>query len=83
MIFFLLLGFGSVHTDMVFLGSQAGQFVWDRWPDFPLALDAPVFYFRNQKQGAGPCAAPDCVWGPLLGNRTKEGGCLAGSCETI
>ncbi len=60
--------------------SENGAIVWKNWPDLALALDAPVFYFRNQKQGAGPCAAPQCVWGPLASNKSHGGGCLAGAC---
>ena len=51
------------------------------WPDLPIFLDAPLFYFRDDKNGPGPCADAHCVWGP----RSKpgphiSGGCLAGSC---
>lgn len=55
-----------------------GSFVWDLWPDFPKVVDTSLFYFRNQKQGAGPCANPVCPWGPRM--RSREGGCLAGAC---
>ena len=39
---------------------------FERWPDLPLALDSPIFFFRNQREGAGPCAPPACSswWGP-------------------
>jgi hypothetical protein len=42
-------------------------------------LDFPVFFFRNFAQGAGPCAAEQCAWGPRVVN--KVGGCLAGICS--
>lgn len=61
-------------------GGRNHECVWRTWPDLALVLDAPVFYFRNQKQGAGPCAPPSCVWGPRVSNRSRVGGCLAGSC---
>jgi hypothetical protein len=53
-------------------------------PDLALVLDAPVFFFRNagsdaDSEGAGPCAAASCPWGPLVRHRT--GGCLAGVCS--
>ena len=52
-------------------------------PDLALVLDAPVFFFRNEgdpvDEGAGPCAAPGCPWGPLV--RSHTGGCLAGVCS--
>lgn len=54
-------------------------FVWDKWPDFPLVVDSVLFYFRNQKEGAGPCANPVCKWGPNARGR-RSGGCLAGAC---
>eukprot|EP00039_Didymoeca_costata_P000726 m.47008 g.47008 ORF g.47008 m.47008 type:complete len:744 (-) comp10436_c0_seq2:87-2318(-) len=50
-----------------------------RSPDLALILDAPVFFFRNAGQGAGPCARPECPWGPFSGKR--EGQCLAGVCS--
>ena len=53
--------------------------VFEAWPDLSLTLDAPLFYFRNQKRGAGPCAAPACVWGPSATEHV--GGCLAGPCS--
>eukprot|EP00035_Acanthoeca_spectabilis_P009269 m.165146 g.165146 ORF g.165146 m.165146 type:complete len:754 (+) comp14667_c0_seq1:188-2449(+) len=56
-----------------------GGFVWSLWPDLPKVVDTVLFYFRNQKQGAGPCANPICPWGPRM--VTREGGCLAGSCS--
>jgi hypothetical protein len=61
---------------------------FERWPDLPLALDMPIFFFRNQRQGAGPCAPPRCSnwWGPRA-NRLPNGtvdcptcGCLAWTC---
>ena len=57
-----------------------GNILWNALPDFALVLDAPVFYFRNEKQGYGPCADAACPWGPMLGNRTRPRGCLAGDC---
>jgi hypothetical protein len=32
------------------------QWIWARWPDLPLAIDVPLFTFRNGKQGTGPCS---------------------------
>lgn len=52
--------------------------VFDQWPDLSLIGDGLAFYFRNQKQGAGPCAAAACVWGPS--GHERAGGCLAGAC---
>ena len=46
-------------------------------------MDAPLFYFRNQKEGAGPCAARADFWGPSCKpplNDSRTGGCLAGHC---
>lgn len=48
-------------------------------PDLPYMLDAPVFFFRNAVQGAGPCAPASCVWGPHA--REHAGSCLAGPCS--
>lgn len=59
-------------------GPGPENFIWKLWPDLPLVIDTPLFYFRNQKQGAGPCADPKCPWGPAM--KTREGGCLAGAC---
>ena len=61
---------------------------FERWPDLPLALDSPIFFFRNQREGAGPCAPPACSnwWGPKakrLPNGTVDCptcGCLAWTC---
>lgn len=61
---------------------------FERWPDLPLALDSPIFFFRNQREGAGPCASPACSnwWGPKakrLPNGTVDCpkcGCLAWTC---
>jgi hypothetical protein len=47
-------------------------------PDLPYMLDAPVFFFRNAVQGAGPCTAASCVWGPH--DKEHTGSCLAGPC---
>ena len=42
-----------------------------------------LYFFRNQKQGAGPCAPPSCQWGPSAygPHGEREGGCLAGNCS--
>lgn len=50
------------------------------FPDLALVLDSPVYFFRNAKQGAGPCAAASCVWGPRH-QGSKSGCCLAGVCS--
>eukprot|EP01048_Picozoa_sp_COSAG05_P011591 COSAG05_NODE_1102_length_5875_cov_3.746364_4_plen_391_part_00 len=62
-----------------------GQF--ESWPGLPAAIDAPIFFFQNLKQGAGPCAQQGCVWGPkhpanFSGCPSSKGscGCLAGKC---
>ena len=55
-------------------------------PDVPYMLDAPVFFFRNAVEGAGPCAPAACPWGPHDSPpwrpRTEhKGACLAGRCS--
>ena len=30
---------------------QGGIWVWTLWPDLAMVLDAPMFTFRNDKQG--------------------------------
>jgi hypothetical protein len=45
----------------------------DRWPDLGQTLDGVLFYFRNEAEGAGPCAA--C---PPPGE--CPGACLSGTC---
>ena len=47
-------------------------------PDLPYMLDAPVFFFRNAVEGAGPCAPDSCIWGPHA--KEHKGSCLAGAC---
>ena len=54
--------------------------VFEQWPDLSLIGDGLAFYFRNQKQGAGPCAPASCVWGPSDTTGEHAGGCLAGAC---
>ena len=54
--------------------------VFEQWPDLSLIGDGLAFYFRNQKQGAGPCASASCVWGPSDTTGEHAGGCLAGIC---
>ena len=51
-------------------------------PGLAWQIDAPVFFFENAKQGAGPCAAPSCPWGPAEKHSSigKANGCLAGNC---
>jgi len=41
--------------------AQGGTFVARRWPDLALTLDSVLFYFRNEKEGAGPCASGACT----------------------
>ncbi|HEY3450359.1 MAG TPA: VCBS repeat-containing protein [Myxococcales bacterium] len=56
---------------------EGGAFVLDSWPDVGLALDSILFYFRNEKQGVGPCASAACgVPAPAK----CTGACLAGTC---
>ncbi|MGA9214596.1 MAG: VCBS repeat-containing protein [Methylocella sp.] len=47
-----------------------------RWMDLPLALDTMLFYFKNEKQGTGPCAPSDCLMPD--GSRPQPNACLAG-----
>ena len=58
--------------------SESSQPFGERWPDILMTVDAPTFYFRNQKEGAGPCSDLSCPWGSRMTER--EGGCLAGAC---
>ena len=61
--------------------SQHGRFVFTAHPGLGYVLDQPLFYFRNEKQGPGPCAAAECLWGPALpAGEPRAGGCLAGAC---
>jgi hypothetical protein len=55
-----------------------GEFIWDRWPDMMHALDGILYPFRNQKQGAGPCARASCPW-PKPPPHPRSC-CLAGAC---
>jgi hypothetical protein len=50
-----------------------GNFVFSTWPDLGATVDSLLFYFRNEKQGAGPCSA--C---PPPGSCGFA--CLSGSC---
>jgi hypothetical protein len=58
------------------------------WPDRGLTLDSILFYFRNEKEGQGPCAANSCPLVPCrLGPSCSRcpcpparWGCLDGSC---
>ena len=59
--------------------SEGSTPVAQLWPDLALTLDTPIFYFRNQKLGAGPCAPASCPWGPRA--TEHAGGCLAGPCS--
>jgi hypothetical protein len=68
--------------------SEGKESVLERWPDLILTMDAPLYYFRNQRQGAGPCAAAECTpfWGPATRpptNASRSGGCLAGPCAVL
>ena len=55
------------------------------WPDLAMVLDAPMFTFRNDKQGYSadsPCRQNGCPW-PRKTNGTADpdySGCLAGWC---
>lgn len=40
-----------------FYYSQMDEPSAQRWPDVGLTLDSILFYFRNQKEGEGPCSA--------------------------
>ena len=53
--------------------------MYQEWPDLSLIGDTMLYYFRNQKEGAGPCAPATCKWGPS-DDGSHEGGCLAGAC---
>lgn len=70
---------------VVYYSEGGGGPVGKAFPDLFLTMDLPTYFFRNQKQGAGPCAAPRCdrFWGPSTRpplNESKAGGCLAGPC---
>ena len=61
--------------------SKNYQWIWARWPDLPLAIDVPLFTFRNSKQGTGPCSGaslppPGCPWQDK--NCSSEAPCLYG-----
>lgn len=56
-----------------FYYSQAGQPSAERWPDVGLTLDSILFYFRNQKEGEGPCSACETP-------SACPSSCLAGTC---
>jgi hypothetical protein len=56
-----------------FYYSEADQPSAERWPDVGLTMDSVLFYFRNQKQGEGPCSACDTP-------KPCPGSCLAGTC---
>lgn len=61
--------------------SQHNTFVFSAHPGLGYALDQPLFYFRNDRQGPGPCAAEACPWGPAQpADSPRAGGCLAGVC---
>jgi hypothetical protein len=47
-----------------------------RWMDLQLALDTMLFYFKNEKQGTGPCAPSNCLMPD--GTRPQPNACLAG-----
>jgi hypothetical protein len=64
--------------------SEDNRSIMERVPDLSMLGDTMLFYFRNEKQGAGPCMPTACEWGP--GESTlppidrRQGGCLAGAC---
>ncbi|HEX4956186.1 MAG TPA: FG-GAP-like repeat-containing protein [Thermoanaerobaculia bacterium] len=51
---------------------KESDFFGDEFPDVAKTFDTFVFYFRNNKQGTGPCS--DCT------NHTGGGACLDGEC---
>jgi hypothetical protein len=54
---------------------------FDKNPDLPLVVDAPVIFFRNEKQGRSidsPCRQKGCPWPHP--QRPDYTGCLAGWC---
>ena len=57
--------------------------IMERVPDLSLVGDTMLFYFRNEKQGAGPCMPAACKWGPgestLPPKDQRQGGGLAGA----
>jgi len=64
--------------------NESGEFVLSQAPDLGLSLDTMLFYFRNEKQGVGPCAGADC---PCVGtdpcrppSESCPGACLSGQC---
>lgn len=56
-----------------FYYQQAGVPSATRWPDVGLTLDSILFYFRNERQGEGPCSA--CATPGAC-----TGACLASTC---
>lgn len=66
---------GAPWMSMVptFYYSEAGEPSALRWPDVGLTMDSVLFYFRNQKEGEGPCSACETP-------SPCPGSCLAGTC---
>lgn len=64
---------------MNFIPTMYHTIVGDGWNDLGLTMDTMLYYFRNDKQGLGPCAASTCTLengNPI--SHSGHGACLAG-----
>jgi hypothetical protein len=64
---------------MSFIPTMYHTIVGDGWSDLGLTMDTMLYYFRNDKQGLGPCAANTCTLengDPI--SHSGHGACLAG-----
>ena len=64
---------------MSFIPTMYHTIVGDGWNDLGLTMDTMLYYFRNDKQGLGPCAASTCTLqngNPI--SHSGHGACLAG-----
>jgi hypothetical protein len=64
---------------MSFIPTMYHTIVGDGWNDLGLTMDTMLYYFRNDKQGLGPCAASTCTLengSPI--SHSGHGACLAG-----
>jgi hypothetical protein len=65
---------------MSFIPTMYHTIVDDGWSDLGLTMDTMLYYFRNDKQGLGPCAARACTLpnGNPIVSTDGKGACLAG-----
>jgi hypothetical protein len=65
---------------MSFIPTMYHTIVGNGWADLGLTMDTMLFYFRNDKQGLGPCAAHICTLetGQPIVVTSGHGACLAG-----